>query len=677
MKQQKLEKVRTALSNIALSYKIAWRISKKTFFFGLLDDVVLTNIITYTRLYLVKLLVDLITRASVGDEPNFANKLLLLCFAVFFVTLFSSVYSNYLTVFRQKMDAESNERMQNLIIRKAAVIKMEYFEQNDFYDRFNRARSMASRNTLRVFNYTNNFLRVLISAITAAVILFSNRIWIAGAVIVIESAYILLWVKIGDIVINEARINTPEMRKLDFLSGLFAMAMTGMALISCTDTDEPGSGSGSGSKGNYVIAATATVSGSSVPVLLTAESLESGEITAAGNGLVNDGATYWVFYGNKYLYALNYHQGNAGTTQSFIMNTNGELEKRSQEYNVNRFTTYGYYDQFIMTTSTGDGPTELNDANGYTPQSFLISYLDVEKQTYTKNSVTKDTPFLAENFLENGEYVTLAGIEQVGSKVYAAAIPMGLSQYGCMQKNEDGSYKWVLSGNEDLIKTESGGQGSGAYEKDELQWTQYPNECHIAIFGDQTLNSHKVITTDKISYAAGRNRSQYYQMNWLADDGYVYVFSPSYAKTMSDSRQQTTLPAGVVRIDTKAEEFDAAYYYNLEEKANGASFLRTWYISGNYFLLLMYDKAITASDKVANQLAVFNASTGALTYVNGLPSDVSGFGNTPYMENGNAYVAVTTSSGYPAIYKVDPANATATKGLVVNATQLNGVGKLE
>ena len=29
------------------------------------------------------------------------------------------------------------------------------------------------------------------------------------------------------------------------------------------------------------------------------------------------------------------------------------------------------------------------------------------------------------------------------------------------------------------------------------------------------------------------------------------------------------------------------------------------------------------------------------------------------------------------LHKVDPANATATKGLVVNATQLNGVGKLE
>ena len=30
------------------------------------------------------------------------------------------------------------------------------------------------------------------------------------------------------------------MKKNYLLSGLFAMAMTGMALISCTDTDEPG-----------------------------------------------------------------------------------------------------------------------------------------------------------------------------------------------------------------------------------------------------------------------------------------------------------------------------------------------------------------------------------------------------------------------------------------------------
>lgn len=462
------------------------------------------------------------------------------------------------------------------------------------------------------------------------------------------------------------------------LTGLFAATLAGMALASCSE-DEPNNG-GNGdeaAKGNYVIAATVTSSSTDTYMLLTVPSLDEGEVTTQGNGLVNEGATYWVFYGNRYLYALNYHQGEAGTTQSFQMDAVGALEKRSQEYYVNRFTTYGLYDRYIMTTSTGDGPSELKDENGYVPQSFLASYLDVENQTYTSNSVTVSTPFLSENFLGNGEYVTLAGLEQVGSKLYAAAVPMGLSQYGCMQKNEDGSYKWVRSGYEDLIKTESGGSGSGSYDKDELQWTQYPDECWMVVFTDQTLTEYKLIKTDKISYACGRNKSQYYQMDWLADDGYVYVFSPSYAKTMKDVRQQTTLPAGVVRINTTAETFDDAYYYNLEEKADGASFLRSWYIGGDYFLLLMYDKAITASDKVANRLAVFNVTNGNLSYVGGLPDDVSGFGNTPYMENGSAYIAVTTASGYPAIYRIEPSTATATKGLVVKATSLNGVGRLE
>lgn len=45
-------------------------------------------------------------------------------------------------------------------------------------------------------------------------------------------------------------------------------------------------------------------------------------------------------------------------------------------------------------------------------------------------------------------------------------------------------------------------------------------------------------------------KSQYYQTIWEADNGDIYVFSPSFAKTMDDVRQQTTLPAGVVRILT-------------------------------------------------------------------------------------------------------------------------------
>lgn len=464
-----------------------------------------------------------------------------------------------------------------------------------------------------------------------------------------------------------------NMKKNYFLTGLFATAMTGLALTSCTDTDVPGNGNNNEDKGDFVIASSVTASGNTTNVLLTSKTLDEGSVSTINNGLVNDGATQWVFYKNQYLYALTYNQGNAGTTRSYIMNADNEVQARSGEFAVKRFTTYGIYDKDIITSSTGDGPTEYADANGYLPKMFLLSYLDVAAETFTTND-TKDKAYMSENFLGNGEFVTLAGILEHNNKIYSAAVPMGLSQYG----SKDGNGKWILPGNEDLVKTEDGGSNSSSYKKGELQWTQYPNECWVAIFDDATLKTKKVIKTDKISYACGRFKSQYYQTIWEAGNGDVYVFSPSYAKTMSDSRQQTTLPAGVVRIPNGQESFDD-YYCNLEAQTNGKSFLRCWHITDDYFLMLMYDKPLTETGYEAKELAIFKAGSKKLTYVTGLPSTdlISGFGNTPYAGNGYAYMAITTTDGHPAVYKIDPSSATAVKGITVEATQITGIGKLE
>ena len=327
-----------------------------------------------------------------------------------------------------------------------------------------------------------------------------------------------------------------------------------------------------------------------------------------------------------------------------------------------------------MTSSTGDGPAEWADENGFIPKSLLISYLDVAAETYTTND-TREEAYLAENFLGNGEYVTLAGIEQSGNKIYSAAVPMGLSQYGA--KVEGG--KWIREGYSDLVKSEAGGSGSGAYKEGELQWTQYPDECWVAIFDDETLTSKRLIKTDKLSYACGRNKSQYYQMIWSVDNGDIYVFSPSYAKAMDDARQRTTLPAGVMRIKSGAEEFDPGYYYNIEALADGCSFLRTWPIGGSKFLMLMYNAPITPEKSMtANKLAIFDAEAGTLKYVTGLPAaeNISGFGSAPYSEGGKCYITVTTTNDYPAIYVIDNVSAVATKGITVEATQISGVGRL-
>ena len=79
---------------------------------------------------------------------------------------------------------------------------------------------------------------------------------------------------------------------------------------------------------------------------------------------------------------------------------------------------------------------------------------------------------------------------------------------------------------------------------------------------------------------------------------------------MADKRQQTTLDAGVVRIKAGTEEFDPDYYYSIEAQTGGKSFIRCWHITGDYFLLLMYDRSLTETGFTANQLAIYKGETG-------------------------------------------------------------------
>jgi hypothetical protein len=462
----------------------------------------------------------------------------------------------------------------------------------------------------------------------------------------------------------------------------FQILLPAAALVlaaGCSDNDEPAkdeSGNGSTDNvettvGRFVIAATVENSGNTAYTLLTAESIDEGEITAANNGLLVDAATQWVPVDNDYLVALTYNQGNAGLSKSYQLNSSAAVEQRPMEYAVSRFTSYGLYDHILISTSTGDGPSQFADENGYLPKTLLASFLDTDSETKKAND-TSTGAYSLENYLGNGEYVTLTGYEQANGKLYSGVAPMGLSQYGVA----DGNGKWVRPGYESLVKTESGGSGSGAYSQGELQYTQYPDECYVAIFNDSSLLNPTFAHTDKISYPAGRYKSQYYQSVWAADNGDIYVFSPSYAKTMTSPLQQTSLPAGVARIPAGSTEFDS-YYCNIEEQSNGCSFMRCWHAGGNYFLMQMYDRPFSQSGYTAINLAIFDATAKKLTYVSGLPEDISSIGKTVYVGNGKVYIPVNSSSSNPAIYAINPATAAATKGLTVAATEITGFGYMQ
>lgn len=455
------------------------------------------------------------------------------------------------------------------------------------------------------------------------------------------------------------------------LVGLLAALPASCLLASCSESDTPDTPAPEQGKGRFVLATTVQGSNATSYVLLTAPSLDEGTLSPVGNGLLNDGATQWVFHEN-YLYALTYNQGNAATTRSYVLGNDGQMKARSIEYRISRFSSYGTYGNDILTMATGES-ADITDGNGYHAKMLNVTYLDVANQTSSTNTPTLQHPYLMENFLGNGEYVTLAGAEQNGTRLFCGTIPMGLSQYGAAYDNG----KWIRPGYSHLVHTEAGGSGSGAYLAGELTGTQYPDQCWVAIYDNDTFLHPTLATTDRISSPAGRFKSQYYQTIWAADNGDIYVFSPSYAKTMTDPLQQTTLPAGVCRIPAGSTQFDD-YYCNLEAQADGKSFMRCWPAGGNRFLMAMYDRPLTESGFAATGLAVFDADTKKLTYVAGLPEDIISLGKNVFTQNGNVYIPVNVKDQYPAIYRIDPATAQACKGITVEgASDITGFGFLE
>lgn len=451
-----------------------------------------------------------------------------------------------------------------------------------------------------------------------------------------------------------------------------ATAVLGLGACGEKESNEPDNGGEASGNGKFVFATTVQGTNATSYVLLTGDSLDEGILSTEGNGLLNDGATQWVFY-RDYLYALTYNQGNAGTTRSYILGSDGQMKPRDTEYRISRFSSYGTYNDDIITMSTGEGPAELADAQGYRPMTLLVTYLNVINETATTNQGGDMSPYVMENFLGNGEYVTLAGAEQSGTRLYCGAVPMGLSQYGSSIDNG----KWIRPGFEHLVHSESGGSGAGSYNAGELVGTQYPDECWVAIYDNADLTNPKLARTDRISTPCGRFRSQYYQTVWSAENGDIYVFSASYAKTMTDPGQKTSLPAGVCRIPAGKTEFDD-YYVNIEEQTPGGnrSFMRCWPAGGNCFLMVMYDRSLTESNPAATELAIFNADTRRLTYVTGLPENVSSIGKTVYSAKGHVYIPVNVTNEQPAIYCIDTATAQAVKGVTIQATDITGFGYL-
>ena len=391
-----------------------------------------------------------------------------------------------------------------------------------------------------------------------------------------------------------------------------------LAAAGCSKSEGPGPDNNNGETGEkYFIAATA---GSST-YLLTADDLESGTTTIVGNG-VEIPRTYnmWVNNGTTASVGLIYAQGDPGIGISYGLDANGNLAPVGNEFQItSRFTTYGAFDKYVITGVSGQTLTD-----GQTGTVF--NFIDLENH----NSMAQKA-VVTDNFTGNGQIATFSGIVDLGNGEFLSGV--------------------VVSEPKD--PSQGGGGSTGP--------VTHPDSVWVAAF-DADLNVKRIYRDDRISYASGRFKSQYYSQIAKADDATVYVFSGAY-------EGNTTKPAGALRIEQGAADFDAAYYFNIEAEAGGYRFRKVWHITADYFLLEVYNDLEYGSSTPASQYAVVKMEDKTFKWVTeGLPAkdEITATG-LPFADNGKIYFPVTTASAQPTVYVIDPATATAKAGLVVEA----------
>lgn len=261
---------------------------------------------------------------------------------------------------------------------------------------------------------------------------------------------------------------------------LLSAALCGLGTLmlgACSEDNLTGGGNGNEGSGNsltrYVVAGAID----DFNYLKATDSIDGGGQLSLTDGTQAEAGTYWVFMNEDYLFRLVYNKGEAGTGESYVLDTDGRIREK-QAYSFNRVTTYGTWGDNVITASAGD--TDQTDAEGNIAQGLLVNYLSATDGTV----LTRTYP--AENFLGNGEYVTFSGFVEANQRLYTSVVPMGMSRYGIQAHPEQVS-------DSRLIARQSGGSASSAYEQGEIPSTQYPDSAYVAIYSGNNFGEQPVI----------------------------------------------------------------------------------------------------------------------------------------------------------------------------------------
>ncbi len=441
----------------------------------------------------------------------------------------------------------------------------------------------------------------------------------------------------------------------------------------------------------------------------------SEDLSIVGAGVETDlTSAQWYFYKDSRVFGLKYSDGDPAPMETYVM---GETRPVfGMEYTSYRFTTYGTYNDYMVTSA----------ANSYTAESTNIfeTYYNTEVyprhmyigKYHNSNGIFSGEDFVSDNYLGTGEYCSMSGFAESNGYLYATVYPMGVTGYGSVVykdalEAESEAYYGDKSKYLEYLSSGWGGSGSGSFKPGEAATTLFPDQFHIAIFKSiADFPQNPILIKDRrMSPPCGRQQSAQYNTINADQNGDIYIFSPgnerSYAgagvQLYSDVDKTITMDhtsedglfykapgthkGSVMRIKAGETKLDESYgadgVFDVEAAMGDHSFITCWYIAGSesLFLVKAMNEPNTQYVTTNNKFFVVDVVNQTAKEVTGMPtpSSVSGTSRNPYFENGMAYMGVVSSeNANPMIYEIDSTTGVAKIAVSVEAPAIQSIGKL-
>lgn len=414
-----------------------------------------------------------------------------------------------------------------------------------------------------------------------------------------------------------------------FLNAIFCLLATTL-IIGCNDDDNNGTGGENSGKAitKYIVAAAPVASEGVADYLLLADNLDQGSISTVGNGVEQDGSyRYYVQNGGTFV-SLLYGQGNPGAVTAYTLGGDGELrlETNFVSETVAAFGAVNNDVLMLKISRSIDSPT----TNWY---------------RLGMNTLTFD----AEGTINQAELTSV--------------------------DNEIAYFSWVTQATENKVYLPYFSMFASR-EMGNSFGTNNPDNAFIAVYSYPEMKYLKTITDDRTSF-----HGRYFMSSITVDEkGDAYVFSPSFAQN-ANYEFNSTKASAITQVNTETDEF-TDYYFNIEAATDG-KFITNWTYAGNgkFLANLGADRTETGAYGYGKHFAIVDVYNKTVTPVAGVPEASTILqitdDNCLATEDGRyVYTAIRTEDADTYIYKIDIANASATRGLKVEGGHVTAIHKI-